>query len=135
MSRALANPCRECPFKRTSPPGFLGVDSARNFIAETVMGGTPMPCHMEIDYDDPDWRDTQLPDAPDCEGALRFLNNLMKLPRDPRYAAAVRASTQDTERIFASVQEFMAHHDTEVNRRTAAEFGNDEPRHDVPFIA
>ncbi len=131
MQRKLANPCRECPFKRTSMPGYLGVDSAPNFLNETARGVSPMPCHMEIDYEDPDWRETQLPDAPFCEGSLVFLNNIFKLPRDPGYAAAVREAGGDEQRVFASREEFLDHHDNQFNQRIAAEHGNDIDRYGI----
>lgn len=134
MKRTLANPCRECPFKRTSLPGYLGVDSAPNFVNATARANTPIPCHMEIDYDDPHWEETQLPDAPYCEGSLRFLNNIFKLPRDPEYVAAVRDAPGDGNKIFASRQEFLDHHDNDMNRRIAAEHGTNTDRYEGTHV-
>lgn len=78
-------------------------------MAQT-MSENAMPCHCQIDYDDPDWRDTQLPDAPLCGGALVFLKNICKLPRDPALAEAVKSVEADRETVFSRPNHFIEHH-------------------------
>ena len=101
-------PCTECPFRRTSLPGYLGADNPADFIA-TAFGDYPMPCHSTIDYNDPAWkakweggRTGRL-----CAGAAIFFANLCKLSRD-RDRPTLPA---DRELVFAHPREFLAHHD------------------------
>lgn len=103
-------PCRGCPFKLRSIPGYLGADRPVPFVAKTWLVELDMPCHQAIDYSDPDWLETQEPGAPMCAGALILMANGHKLPRDQRMAEAVRAVGQSDE-VFASVAAFLDHHD------------------------
>jgi hypothetical protein len=103
-------PCPQCPWRRASAPGWLGDADPQQFAAATL-AEAPMPCHSAIDYEDPDWRTSQLPRAPLCAGSLVFLANTCKLPRDPEHAAAVAAVAPDRDVVFAHVGEFLEHHD------------------------
>lgn len=107
-SEKLRRPCRECPFKRTSMRGYLGNDYPEHFLNQTL-GGADMPCHMEIDYSDPDWLTTQEPTAPMCRGGLEFQNNWMSLSRDPKVAAA-QNQCGTNEKVFETPEEFLIHH-------------------------
>ena len=111
MSRlGRKRPCRECPYRRTSPAGWLGSDHPTAFVGKSYVAEVDMPCHMAIDYTDPDWATSQEPDADMCAGALILLANDHKLPREPRMSDAVRAVEPDCEQVFASPGEFLAHH-------------------------
>lgn len=68
-----------------------------------------MPCHMDIDYTDPDWAKTQEPTAPLCVGAMQYQNNNMKLSRDPEIAEAQRVVGNNAN-VFSSPEEFLIHH-------------------------
>lgn len=83
----LRKPCVECPFLKTSTAGWLGADRPTHFI-ESSAKANPTPCHMTVDYTDPEWL-AKLADADMCVGAMRFLVNWLCQPRDPSYAAAV----------------------------------------------
>lgn len=66
-------PCRACPYRKKSLPGWLGAASPEHFMLTTfgekpfeTEAGTimmpvgpeyPMPCHLTIDYEDPEWKD------------------------------------------------------------------------------
>lgn len=76
-----------------------------------------MPCHMDIDYDDPDWQDTQYPDADMCAGNLIYFRNHLKTPRDPGLCAAVRA-VEPSPHVFAHPGEFFAHHAPDADADT-----------------
>ena len=102
------SPCGRCPFRRKSAPGYLGDDNVEDFLGATL-SDTPMPCHMSVDYDDPDWAD-KLDEARHCAGSLIFLRNQNKLPRDRPLAQAVKAVKQDRKTVFANAQEFREHH-------------------------
>jgi len=97
-------PCKECPFRRVSPPGYLGADTPDGFLAST-MADTPMPCHLSVDYERKDWK-VQAEAAPLCAGALIFFANACKLSRDasrPRLPA-------DRALVFSRPDEFLTHH-------------------------
>ncbi|AFU86732.1 hypothetical protein D869_gp182 [Caulobacter phage CcrRogue] len=101
--------CRECPFKRTAAPGWLGADTPEGFLRATMSGSVQMPCHMTVDYDADDWRE-QAADAPFCAGALIFLKNICNLPHDPKIVAARAQVEPNREDYFARPDEFLAHH-------------------------
>lgn len=101
-------PCNDCPFRRVALQGWLGSASPEEF--GYGVGETELPCHKTIDYDDERWRETQLPDAALCAGALILTKNMSKVPMNPRLAAAVEKVKRDTETVFAWVFEFIQHH-------------------------
>ncbi len=102
-------PCPVCPFLRTSAAGYLGEATPVDFV-EATLNECEMPCHEEIDYNDPDWEEEQLPDAALCAGALIFMRNQCKLPRDPELAAACKSVAADREAVFLNRAEFLSHH-------------------------
>ena len=102
-------PCKECPFRRASAPGWLGASTPEGFLSSTL-AEFHMPCHMAIDYEDPDWEEEQLPDAPLCAGSLIFLKNTCKVPRDPLLVAARGQVDADRVNVFGFGPEFLEHH-------------------------
>jgi hypothetical protein len=90
--------------------GWLGSASPEEFAI--AVGEADLPCHKTIDYDDPSWRETQLPLAAMCAGALILTKNQGKIPRDPGLAAAVQRVRKDTVRVFAWAFEFIQHHNS-----------------------
>lgn len=108
-------PCIDCPFRKNAAPGWLGASTADEFLANTL-GDAEMPCHMAIDYSDPMWDVTQLPDADLCVGGLQFQNNFMKLPRPRKMADACRA-VGTNDKIMSTPAEFLERHDNDMNRR------------------
>lgn len=109
--------CAECPWRKTSSPGWLGVSTAQDFVVTNDRAEGDMPCHMQVDYSNPNWKDT-LPEAPTCVGGVQFNANTCKLPRDPAMREAQRRYGPNDE-VFSSWQEFLAHHDNDLNRRYA----------------
>lgn len=102
-------PCPVCPWLRRCAPGYLGADSPEHFYRTSVTQEQMMPCHDQIDYDDPDWLTTQLPDVDLCAGNLIYYRNHEKMPRSQRLADAVRAVSR-SRHVFTSPEEFFAHH-------------------------
>ena len=102
-------PCKSCPFRRESLPGYLGAWTAQEFLDATLYE-RPMECHETVDYRKLNWQGDQMANAALCAGALTFMRNVVKRPRDPVLAAAVDASQADRELVFANRNEFMAHH-------------------------
>lgn len=111
MKSPKTQPCAQCPFKRQSLPGYLGADDPESFITKT-MADMEMPCHMSVDYEDPDWEST-LDDAQQCAGAAIMFSNMCKLSRDPRR----KRLPADRETVFARPEEFLAHHTLKNHKR------------------
>lgn len=104
MKKGLKQPCRECPYRRESLPGYLGEASPEQFMA-TTMEDHQMPCHLTVDYDREDWEEG-LDEAEQCAGAAIFFANLCKLSRD-RDRMKLPA---DREQVFSNPQQFLEHH-------------------------
>lgn len=103
---AVPRPCRDCPWRRASAPGWLGPMSPERWIA-TAHGEAPIACHMTIpsgsvvgSWDDPSVRQ--------CAGAAIFRRNVAK--RSIRDDAADHHVEPDPASVFASDAEFVAHH-------------------------
>jgi hypothetical protein len=89
-----------------------------------------MPCHTQIDYSDPDWTETQLPDVDLCAGGLIFFKNNLKRPRRPKLAEAVDA-VKASKAVFATTWDFICHHmrrATDEQRKVAHNWGMGDPR-------
>lgn len=103
--------CQECPFKRDSPPGYLGGSSGEplGFIAGPWYGDVRIPCHMTVDWEDSNW-EALAQAAPTCKGFATLCANSCKMPIDPMDAEATRETKPDRETVFANVGEFIEHH-------------------------
>lgn len=123
MKPAPNVPCRECPFRRAAPNGYLGAATPDAFISSTLMTEVGMPCHLTVDYEDRDWQATMETEANLCRGSLIFLKNSCKLPRTPEYAAAVRETAADRDSVFANAAEFLAHHKAPIQPPTKRKRG------------
>lgn len=106
--RAVTAPCDQCPWRRASAPGWLGANTPEGF-ASAISREVRMPCHTLVDYEREGWEWRQRK-APLCRGALIMMRNTCKLPLDPEIKAALKSVEPDRERVFATVQEFIAHH-------------------------
>lgn len=102
------NPCPQCPFRKNALPGWLG-DYTPKEVIDTINHEEAFLCHTQIDYSDPDWKETQAPFAPVCAGQLMMTRRMCKLPRDPEHSAAVKAIVPSDE-IFKNHREFIEHH-------------------------
>lgn len=102
-------PCAGCPWRVTSLPGYLGADNVVHFYWQSVTAEGEMPCHEQIDYEDPGWKETQLPGADLCAGNLIHFKNTMKRPRRPSLAAAVDA-VRTSAAVFTWPWQFIGHH-------------------------
>ena len=85
-------PCRECPWRRTALPGWLGPCTAEEWT-QYAHGETIMDCHMAK-------RELQ------CAGAAVFRANVAKQTRTNE---ALKLPP-DTTTVFASDAEFLAYH-------------------------
>jgi len=91
------SPCHDCPFKRTSIPGWLGGNTAVAFVG-MAHSDARYNCHTLKESADQFWQ---------CAGLATFRENICKLPRDPR---VLTVDKQDLKRVFANSAEFITHH-------------------------
>lgn len=101
-------PCKQCPFRKTSMPGWLGAAPPEMFIAN-IMGEQPSPCHLSIDYDKKDWAEKWEAGKIGklCTGALIMAAHSAKQARNQRMLPVVPT---DTETVFKTPQDFLDHH-------------------------
>lgn len=91
----ITKPCTDCPWARTALAGWLGPMTKEEWI-ETAHGEAEIGCHVHI--------------GPQCAGAAIYRANVGKLPRDRHLLRLPR----DKVRVFATPQEFLAHHVIQV---------------------
>lgn len=107
-------PCRECPFARWVKPGGTGGSDPRRFIGQ-ALGHFWLPCHMAPGY----WDNKDKPNnhelIPQCAGAAIYRTNVGVADRFP---ATFLHAAADTEAVFASHAELLAHH-LQVSRQEA----------------
>jgi hypothetical protein len=102
MSNQHTTPCRECPWRKQSAPGYLGASNPIEFL-ETSETGIKMPCHLAVDYEEADW-ELQIEEAPHCAGrAIHYANRAKRGDDVPKMPA-------DRENVFSNPQDFIDHH-------------------------
>lgn len=101
---ACQKPCAKCPFRKDIEPGYLGGSTTSVFIGQ-IRANMTLPCHMAHGYRGNATSGT----APQCVGAAIFRAN-NSVPETPwsRHNLHLPA---DTIAVFASYEEFLAHHD------------------------
>lgn len=112
----MKTPCKSCPFSRTTKPGTLGGSPTEVFVGQ-IHAPFIIPCHCHIDYSDPDWKTNSVTNAPHCAGARIFRANLgiKTLPE------SLAGLPQDTDKVFASVKEFVSHHNGTAQHPSVAQ--------------
>lgn len=105
---ATPKPCDDCPWLRSSLPGWLGPFSPHEWV-ELAHGEQPIACHKTIkntnDEGEGDWTD---PAMRQCRGAAIYRTNVCKSPRD---SAIATIDAADRELVFSWRDEFIQHHD------------------------
>lgn len=121
MRTNLTKPCKECPFSRTSPPGYLGPwDSSSILVA---IGRHPFPCHLTVAPHDTHGENS--PRAAACAGAALHMNNKLELSHMPEMRALQDklAESPYSGEVFKGTAEFLTHHDPEEYNRRMEAFG------------
>lgn len=85
-------PCSDCPFARTSLPGWLA-DSTPDEWLQMAHGETKIECHTKIPHQ--------------CAGSAIYRKNVLKSPRDK----SILMLPADRKAVFATPVEFKAHHE------------------------
>ena len=110
MKPATKTPCKQCPFRRTSPRGYLGsYSSPADFLASHYHADVPAPCHCSIDYEkegwEADWKAGKVGRL--CAGQAALYRNSCKQPRPPTPITPADDANPD---VFDWTHEFLAHH-------------------------
>jgi hypothetical protein len=107
----MNQPCKECPFRKKSFPGYLGEASGDPQRFLLTLETKPIPCHMQVDWEgtDAEYADALAWTKP-CLGSLQFLKNTCKLPWDKKYAA-MRNEAERNPEVFEIRTDFIKHHD------------------------
>lgn len=88
-------PCKECPFRRVAPPGWLGSNQPQHFAVNAAHESN-LPCHLTMSK----------PDSPQCAGRAIMWANQCKVARD----GSVPRLEKDREHVFSHIGEFTKHH-------------------------
>jgi hypothetical protein len=99
----LTKPCSGCPFSRKCQPGALGGSSPTTFIGQ-AFASMWLPCHMLYDPSK-SAKDQDARQCGQCAGAAIFRANC-KI----RVLPGIKVLPSDTDAVFASPEEFLAHH-------------------------
>lgn len=94
-------PCKECPFRKRSMPGYLGGHPLEPY-RQPPSAGMPTSCHC-TDKGASDSRTSF------CAGSLAVIANDPAVEPLPEYAEAV-AQVGKRDDCFASVEDFAEHH-------------------------
>lgn len=124
----MRQPCRECPFRKKSLPGYVGGHADVMEIHTIINADQKFPCHMEVtdikddllnalgeDEDDAlGMSDEQAfheatQEAGHCVGALIYMNQTCKKSRDPQISR-LQVEAGKSEEVFASPIDFLGHH-------------------------
>ncbi len=105
---ACSKPCKECPFREDSLPGWLA-DYTPEELHRIVMNEIPFPCHLTHD-EDIEWDQAGKEDTPLCAGALRYMKKGAKSPRRQDLAFHVNKLTIGDCDGILSVPDFFTHH-------------------------
>ncbi len=128
MQHRLKRPCSECPFRKASPPGYLGPWEGPEEIHGVVMAEVPFACHLTVNSPE-DYADLMKPedqggcsldestiegliacDSSRCFGALLYMKKAGKLPRDPETSTVLQTVGPELLDRILSVPEFFTHH-------------------------
>jgi len=96
--RQHTKPCKECPFRRRSFPGWLGKNDPKQF-AILANNDIQIPCHM-----------TSGKKEAQCAGRSIMWANQCKVARDD----SVLSLSPDRVTVFSHIGEFTKHHKIQV---------------------
>jgi hypothetical protein len=111
--RFVKKQCKQCPFRKTSAPGWLGEYTAGS-VFSSIWKGFPFFCHTRIDYKRKDWKERAMKKGPLCVGGLVFANK-MRAPEREIQHEPIRIAREKVRLIESSVEcmdpkDFAEHH-------------------------
>lgn len=104
-------PCRECPYRKASAPGYLGecnYDPER-FLLQ-LNNPDLHPCHLTINWED--YTEEEILEAKTCIGALQFMNNSMMLSHSAKVREMQKQAGKNPD-VFQFKHNFINHHKAE----------------------
>ena len=117
----MKEPCNQCPFRRNSPPGWLGPWNARDLLFN--LSYHPFPCHATIESEGQSLEENSLQG---CAGAAIYLNNKYELSRDVLTAGHQKKlknlSPEEKGKVFRFPSEFLDYHDMKKFQNKEREF-------------
>lgn len=106
--------CKQCPFRATSAPGWLGSYTPQS-VFSSIWKGVPFFCHTSINYEKPDWEAKAMKSGKLCTGGLLFAHKIYAPDRQIQHEqirdARLKVLKIENEIECMSPQEFMKHHD------------------------
>lgn len=124
---ACKNQCKQCPFRSTSAPGWLGNYQGPGEVLTSLWHDSPFFCHARADYEREDWLEVLMEGGELCLGALIVRGRLwIGIPEseDPEVREAVSEAVKryrsdpDSFDVMGP-RAFMDHHE-EMWERVAA---------------
>lgn len=100
----MNQPCKECPYKKDSLPGYLGESSydPERFLQQ--LEGQVHPCHLTVDWENNNHDKSQV-----CIGALQFMNNSCMMSRN-KDVVALQKEVGKNENVLSFKHNFIKHH-------------------------
>jgi len=111
MKPPCGKPCKECPWRRESVPGWLGPHPAKDWVA-LAHSDAQIACHLTIPEDTPE-DGSDLDQMTTCSGAAIFRANVCKAPRTLRGLDDYRLEA-DREAVFGWNDQFLEHHERRI---------------------
>jgi len=108
MQRADKSPCKECPLRRSSTPGYLGGYTPEMYV-EVMKSPASIACHMS-----PGFYEGDIPRQRHCTGIAAFRANTGHIAAMNGRPTHAHESTEyvgsNADEFFANEQEFIEHH-------------------------
>jgi len=124
--KACPNQCRQCPFRSTSAPGWLGGYMAED-IPSLLWHGQPFFCHTRTNYRSKNWREKAERNGVLCMGALVASERFMAPESTDAEVSAARSeavayASEHPEAVdVMDVASFLSHHrDNDIARNWRA---------------
>jgi hypothetical protein len=104
--------CKQCPFRKTSAPGWLGSYDPGS-VFRSIWKGFPFFCHFKANYKRKDWEAHLMKYGKLCVGGLAFANKMLAPDREIQHEP-IRIAREQVKLIDVECmtpQEFAAHHE------------------------
>lgn len=108
--RVCKVPCNDCPFTKTSIPGWLGEYESPEQLHLLVMSERPFPCHLTHTEETLDFKEAGNDNHPLCAGSLAYMKKLGKLPRNKQLKRAIDNIDKNILSNILAMGEFLTHH-------------------------
>ncbi len=111
--RFVPEQCKQCPFRKTSAPGWLGEYTAGT-VFSSIWKGFPFFCHTSVNYKNKNWEKRAMKNGKLCVGGLVFANKILAPDREIQHEV-IRIARGAVELIENQVEcmgpkEFAEHH-------------------------